>query len=155
MVPTGIEFEWEGDRLDSQGRAGGKLVVGDLGTTEGAGGLMEKFDVLAEIPFVIRKGLAAVTGTKPYIFQVSRNHTLRDIFNSRLVSESIGPRSEARREDNPGQRLAVQRGQLRFRVAHSRLGISGVIMSSRLIMICIDVTSAFRSGLRPTRPTEA
>ena len=32
---------------------------------------MEKFDVLAEIPFVLRKGLAAVTGTKPYIFQVS------------------------------------------------------------------------------------
>lgn len=32
---------------------------------------MEKVDVLAEIPFLIRKGLAAVTGTKPYIYQVS------------------------------------------------------------------------------------
>ena len=37
----------------------------------GQGGLMEKVDVLAEIPYVIRKGLAAVTGTKPYIYQVS------------------------------------------------------------------------------------
>jgi hypothetical protein len=35
--------------------------------------LIEKVDVLAEIPYVIRKGLAAVTGTKPYIYQVSRH----------------------------------------------------------------------------------
>jgi len=71
MAPSGIEFEWEGDRRDGQGRAGATLVIDQLGSTEGEGGLMEKVDVLAEIPFFIRKGLAAVTGTKPYIFQVS------------------------------------------------------------------------------------
>lgn len=33
---------------------------------------MEKVNVLAEIPAIIRKGLSAATGTKPYIYQVSR-----------------------------------------------------------------------------------
>ena len=42
-----------------------------LGIDLGQGGLIEKVDVLAEIPYVIRKALAAVTGTKPYIYQVS------------------------------------------------------------------------------------
>lgn len=41
------------------------------GITTGENGLIEKVDVLAEIPFLIRKGLAAVTGTKPIIYQVS------------------------------------------------------------------------------------
>jgi len=70
-VPAGIEWEWEGERRDGQGRLGAKLVVEEAGASEGKGGLMEKVDVLAEIPFLIRKGLAAVTGTKPYIYQVS------------------------------------------------------------------------------------
>ena len=32
--------------------------------------MIEKVDVLAEIPYVVRKALSAVTGTKPYIYQV-------------------------------------------------------------------------------------
>ena len=70
-VPFGLEYEWAGERRDNKGRASAKLVIEKAGATTGQGGLMEKVDVLAEIPFVIRKGLAAVTGTKPYIYQVS------------------------------------------------------------------------------------
>jgi hypothetical protein len=70
-APGAIEFEWKGKRVDGNGYAGGKIVVPQLGATIGEGGLIEKVDVLAEIPYIIRKGLAAVTGTKPYIFQVS------------------------------------------------------------------------------------
>lgn len=69
-IPGGLELEWEGDRRDNQGRAGAKLVVEKLGQTVGEGGLMEKVDVLQEIPYVIRKGLAAATGAKPFIYQV-------------------------------------------------------------------------------------
>ena len=70
LVPSGLEFVWEGERRDGEGRASAKLLIEEVGTTAGEGGLIEKVDVLAEIPYVIRKGLAAA-GTKPYIFQVS------------------------------------------------------------------------------------
>jgi hypothetical protein len=64
-APGGIEFAW------GNSKASASLKVDKLGITEGEGGLIEKVDVLAEIPYVIRKTLAAVTGTKPYIYQVS------------------------------------------------------------------------------------
>lgn len=71
VVPTSIEFEWKGPRVDGKGQAGAKVNVGKLGVQVFDGGLIEKVDVLAEIPFVIKKALAAVTGTKPYVYQVS------------------------------------------------------------------------------------
>lgn len=69
-APGAIEFRWEGKRVDGKGKASAKISVDKLGAELGEGGLIEKVDVLAEIPYIIRKGLAAVTGTKPYIFQV-------------------------------------------------------------------------------------
>lgn len=42
----------------------------------GEGGLIEKVDVLAEIPYVIKKGLTAMTGTNAYIYQVGTFHML-------------------------------------------------------------------------------
>ena len=73
-APTAIEFNWEGQHRGEKGKVSAKVKVDKLGTTVAEGGLIEKVDVLAEIPYVIRKGLAAVTGTKPYIYQVSQNH---------------------------------------------------------------------------------
>lgn len=70
-APAGIEVVWSGESRDGKGKASAKLVVDKLGTTVGEGGLIEKVDVLAEIPFVIKKALSATTGIKPYIFQVS------------------------------------------------------------------------------------
>lgn len=49
----------------------GNIKLTGLGIVEGQGGLIEKVDVLAEIPYVLKKTLAAVTGTKPFIYQVS------------------------------------------------------------------------------------
>lgn len=75
-APTGIRFEWEGDvREGSQGSAGGRVkaeLETPLSLEDGQGGLIEKVNVLAEIPYVLRKALNAVAGINPYIFQVSR-----------------------------------------------------------------------------------
>jgi hypothetical protein len=68
-----VSFEWEGPRVDGKGKAGAKVTIDTLGLNTGEGGLIEKVDVLAEIPYVIRKGLAAVTGTKPFLYQVILN----------------------------------------------------------------------------------
>jgi hypothetical protein len=70
-APAGVSFEWEGDRRDGKGRAGAKVVIENAGAITGQGGLMEKVDVLAEIPYVIRKALASGLGIKPVIYQVS------------------------------------------------------------------------------------
>ncbi|KAK1924293.1 oxidative stress survival, Svf1-like protein [Papiliotrema laurentii] len=76
-APSGIEFKWSGDRRDGEGRLTATLTVDKLGATQGEGGLIEKVDVLQEIPYVIRKALAAVTGTKPYIYQYHNAATLQ------------------------------------------------------------------------------
>ena len=76
LAPTGVSFEWEGDRIDGKGGASAKVTLEKAGAEIGQGGLIEKVDVLAEIPYVIRKGLAAVTGTKPYVYQYLNPATL-------------------------------------------------------------------------------
>lgn len=83
-APTGMEVDWSGERRDGQGKASAKLVVDKLGAVEGEGGLIEKVDVLAEIPYVIKKALSAVTGTKPYIYQVRIMFTYKQRW--RLIS---------------------------------------------------------------------
>jgi hypothetical protein len=72
-APGAIEFKWAGNKASGgdKGRVSADVSVAKLGGTVGDGGLIEKVDVLAEIPYVLRKTLAAVTGTKPYIYQVS------------------------------------------------------------------------------------
>jgi hypothetical protein len=72
-APGAIEFKWAGSKVNGEkGRVSAEVSVAKLGTTVGEGGLIEKVDVLSEIPYVLRKTLAAVTGTKPYIYQVSQ-----------------------------------------------------------------------------------
>lgn len=69
-APGRIRFQWESDRV-----SGGDNVSAEAsapqGITLGQGGLIEKVDLFAEFPYVTRKGLAAVIGIKPYIYQVS------------------------------------------------------------------------------------
>jgi hypothetical protein len=96
-APGAIEFQWEGKRVDGKGRASAKVSVDKLGAELGEGGLIEKVDVLAEIPYIIRKGLAAVTGTKPYIFQVGLRF-------SPSRSNHIAPLESSKRTDR-GQYL--------------------------------------------------
>jgi len=68
--PTEIIYEWKGTSLlsDAPGAVEGKLFV-DLGTNESPNGLIEKVDVLAEIPYVLKMAVNYVAGTKPYIYQ--------------------------------------------------------------------------------------
>ncbi|KAI9639430.1 oxidative stress survival, Svf1-like protein [Dioszegia hungarica] len=76
-APSAIEFKWAGNRVGGEkGRVSAAVAVPLLGTTVGEGGLIEKVDVLAEIPYVLRKTLAAVTGTKPYIYQYLNSASL-------------------------------------------------------------------------------
>ena len=69
--PTGILFDWKAPSIipGARGTIEAKLQV-DLGSVAEPKGLIEKVDVLAEIPYVLRVAVNYVAGTKPYIYQV-------------------------------------------------------------------------------------
>lgn len=69
--PTEIIFEWKGPSVVSSapGEIQAKIDV-DLGSVQRPTGLIEKVDVLAEIPYVLKVAVNYVVGTKPYIYQV-------------------------------------------------------------------------------------
>lgn len=69
--PCGVLFEWAGPSLisDKPGTYKASLNV-DLGNIERPKGLIEKVDVLAEIPRVLKMAVNYVAGTKPYVYQV-------------------------------------------------------------------------------------
>ncbi|KAF5377351.1 hypothetical protein D9757_007997 [Collybiopsis confluens] len=68
--PCEIQFEWAGPSLDAEKTKGYKALLDiDLGTVEQPKGLIEKVDVLAEIPKVLKMAVNYVAGTKPYIYQ--------------------------------------------------------------------------------------
>ncbi|KAF5359490.1 hypothetical protein D9756_003467 [Leucocoprinus leucothites] len=68
--PNEILFEWKGKSLipDASGDISASALV-NLGTVAKPQGLMEKVDVLAEIPYVVKMAVNYVAGTKPYIYQ--------------------------------------------------------------------------------------
>ncbi|KAJ6619775.1 oxidative stress survival Svf1-like protein [Mycena sp. CBHHK59/15] len=68
--PGELSFEWAGPSLiaESPGTYTATLLV-DVGDNEHPKGLVEKVDVLAEIPRVIKMAVNYVAGTKPYIYQ--------------------------------------------------------------------------------------
>jgi Svf1-like C-terminal lipocalin-like domain/Svf1-like N-terminal lipocalin domain len=69
--PSRLVFEWAGPSVAPglQGDISAKLDV-DVGSPQSPKGLIEKVDVLAEIPKVIKAVVNYVAGTKPYIYQV-------------------------------------------------------------------------------------
>jgi hypothetical protein len=85
--PSEIVFEWKGPSIvpDAQGTVEAKLHV-DLGDVQHPKGLIEKVDVLAEIPYVLKMAVNYVAGTKPYIYQWINPATL-----SIKGPESIAP----------------------------------------------------------------
>jgi hypothetical protein len=70
--PGEMLFEWAGPSLigESPGKYEAK-ILGELGNNEQPNGLIEKVDVLAEIPRVIKMAVNYVAGTKPFVYQVS------------------------------------------------------------------------------------
>ncbi|KAI0342867.1 oxidative stress survival Svf1-like protein [Trametopsis cervina] len=69
-APTELQFRWVAPSLvaDASGPIDVTLQV-DVGTPGEPKGLIEKVDVLAEIPYVIKTMVNYVAGTKPYIYQ--------------------------------------------------------------------------------------
>ncbi|KAF7327854.1 hypothetical protein MKEN_00365300 [Mycena kentingensis (nom. inval.)] len=69
-VPTALEYEWKGLSIlpDAPGTVTAKVHL-DVGGNASPQGLIEKVDVLAEIPKVIKLAVNYVAGTKPYVYQ--------------------------------------------------------------------------------------
>lgn len=69
--PSALDFRWAGPSIFTvpQGTISASLYV-DVGDLAHPKGLIEKVDVLAEIPYVIKTMVNYVAGTKPYIYQV-------------------------------------------------------------------------------------
>lgn len=70
-APTEVNYRWAGPSIDAAapGTVEANVKV-DLGSPAAYNGLVEKVDVLAEIPYVIKTMVNYVAGTKPYIYQV-------------------------------------------------------------------------------------
>ncbi|OCH94357.1 oxidative stress survival Svf1-like protein [Obba rivulosa] len=76
-APTELVFRWKAPSIvpDAQGSVDATLTV-DVGKPDAPKGLIEKVDVLAEIPYVIKTMVNYVAGTKPYIYQWLNQATL-------------------------------------------------------------------------------
>lgn len=76
-APSGITFQWAGPSIvpEAKGTAKADLQL-DVGTYYAPKGLVQKVDVLAEIPYVIKMAVNYVAGTKPYIYQYFNPATL-------------------------------------------------------------------------------
>ena len=71
-MPSRIQFVWGGPSVlpSVSGQISASLDI-DTGKPDDSRGLVEKVDVLAEIPAVVKAVISYVAGTKPYIYQVS------------------------------------------------------------------------------------
>lgn len=69
--PQELEFVWAGPSVvrDTPGQISASFKV-DVGSLAQPKGLVDKVDVLAEIPTVVKAVISYVAGAKPYIYQV-------------------------------------------------------------------------------------
>lgn len=69
--PKEILYEWKAPSIlpDAPGTVEAKLSA-SVGSVDSPQGLVEKVDVLAEIPYVLKVAVNYVAGTKPFIYQV-------------------------------------------------------------------------------------
>lgn len=71
QAPAGLSFGWKGPMIEGEGelKAGVKLDLKSSSTTTyETKGLIEKVDVMAQIPYLIKKFVATVAGARPYIY---------------------------------------------------------------------------------------
>jgi hypothetical protein len=68
-VPQAITFEFQGPTIEDPALEVKATLDLQLGE-KAVNGLMEKVDVMAEIPYFIKKVVNVVSGAKPYIYQV-------------------------------------------------------------------------------------
>ncbi|KAI0749416.1 oxidative stress survival Svf1-like protein [Daedaleopsis nitida] len=76
-APTEIVYRWTGPSI-VPGAPGSveAVATADVGTPDAPKGLIEKLDVLAEIPYVIKTMVNYVSGTKPFVYQWCNPGTL-------------------------------------------------------------------------------
>ncbi|KAJ9475347.1 SVF1-like protein [Pseudozyma hubeiensis] len=86
QAPQAIEYHWQGPLLDASSGKGDlqntveaslKVDLGKPYPSSETHGLVDKVDVLAEIPYMVRKLVNYVAGTKPYIYQTLNEATLK------------------------------------------------------------------------------
>lgn len=80
--PNQVRVEWKGPSVVSgaPGSVSGKVEM-DVGTLDQPVGLIERVDIMAEIPYVLKAAVSYVAGTKPYMYQVCASSVLRFFSN--------------------------------------------------------------------------
>lgn len=68
-APTGLLYSWAAPSIQDKKEIAATLQF-DVGTPTEPVGLIEKVDLLAEIPYVLKAVVNYVASTKPYIYQV-------------------------------------------------------------------------------------
>ena len=71
LKPAEILYEWAAPSIASPGETYTAKLPMPVGSVASPKGLIDKVDVLAEIPYVLKVAVNYVAGTKPYIYQVS------------------------------------------------------------------------------------
>ncbi|KAJ2926920.1 hypothetical protein H1R20_g10191, partial [Candolleomyces eurysporus] len=68
--PNQVAVEWKGPSVVSgaPGVVSGKVEM-DVGDLDNPKGLIERVDIMAEIPYVLKAAVSYVAGTKPYMYQ--------------------------------------------------------------------------------------
>ena len=76
-APRKIAFEWTGPAIEAPSANVSASILLDLAATPAPAdgsyqtkGLVEKVDVMGEIPYIIKKVVHAVAGAKPFVYQV-------------------------------------------------------------------------------------
>ncbi|WFC98590.1 Putative cell survival pathways protein [Malassezia yamatoensis] len=67
-VPQAISYHWDGHTIQNKKAISADLRL-ELGEPAFTKGLVDKVDVMEEIPFFVKKLVNYVAGTKPYIYQ--------------------------------------------------------------------------------------
>lgn len=118
-APGQIAFAWEGQTLGEAGKSTNATLLLDLATSAPGApyttrGLVEKVDVLGQIPYLLKKFVNYAAGTKPYIY------TVRLMIRPCRADPAVAERGvrDGRRRDCT--RRALQRGDLHFIVESFR-----------------------------------
>ncbi|KAK9448669.1 oxidative stress survival, Svf1-like protein [Limtongia smithiae] len=87
-APTEVKFEWKGTSPDT-------ATPLDAVIAAPIPNLVERVDVMAEIPAFVKKIVAGVAGTKPYIYQYSNPADIKVTFGADVLEESGSLYNEA------------------------------------------------------------
>ncbi|KAK9493463.1 oxidative stress survival, Svf1-like protein [Lipomyces doorenjongii] len=87
--PLEVKFEWKGTSPDEAATPVDALLEAPIPN------LVERVDVMSEIPAFVKKVVAGVAGTKPYIYQYSNPASIKVKFGDKEYAESGHLYSEA------------------------------------------------------------